>query len=276
MRPSALLAALVVMAVSAFTAVAVLPAGASQTYTVEPGDTLSQLAEDFGVSVSELAQANGLDTPNDLHAGQILTVPGRGRLSHVVAGGESLSGIAAKYGGSVAGLVRLNKLADPESLDVGQELQVPGPLVGEYPNIPDSIKTNSERAALVEIFEGWAYEYDVPVDLLMAISYQESGWQAEVRSHKGAIGVGQLMPDTASWVASHLLKTPDLDPNNPQDNIQMSARFLAWLIAISPNERAAIAGYYQGPSSVAQQGLFDDTEDYVANVQAARNLFVQA
>jgi hypothetical protein len=39
------------------------------------------------------------------------------------------------------------------------------------------------------------------------------------------------------------------------------------------DENAAIAGYYQGLSSVRSRGLYDDTQRYVANVQALRSRF---
>lgn len=48
------------------------PAG---LYTVQPGESLSLLAERFGVSVDELLAANGLTDPNSLQAGQTLLIP---------------------------------------------------------------------------------------------------------------------------------------------------------------------------------------------------------
>jgi len=44
-------------------------------YTVQPGDTLSDLAERFGTTVDELVAANGLTDPNDLQPGQTLLIP---------------------------------------------------------------------------------------------------------------------------------------------------------------------------------------------------------
>ncbi len=44
-------------------------------YTVEPGDTLSTLAREFGITVEELMAANDLENPNDLQEGQTLVIP---------------------------------------------------------------------------------------------------------------------------------------------------------------------------------------------------------
>jgi LysM repeat protein len=47
-----------------------------QTYTIKAGDTLSKIASGFGVSVDELAQANGISDPGAIYIGQTLTIPG--------------------------------------------------------------------------------------------------------------------------------------------------------------------------------------------------------
>jgi phospholipase C len=49
--------------------------GAGQAYLVQPGDTLSQIAERFGTTVEATAQANGIENPNIIYAGQVLYIP---------------------------------------------------------------------------------------------------------------------------------------------------------------------------------------------------------
>jgi putative chitinase len=49
--------------------------GGGQTYTVRPGDTLSQIAKWYGVSVDYLRQLNGLSNPNFIYVGQVLIIP---------------------------------------------------------------------------------------------------------------------------------------------------------------------------------------------------------
>ena len=53
----------------------------------------------------------------------------------------------------------------------------------------------------------------------------------------------------------------------------MSARFMAWLIGFMGGLDAALAGYYQGPGSVATRGYFDDTAAYISNINQIRALF---
>lgn len=58
------------------TATSVAAAGPGGSYVVEPGDTLSVIAEQFGVSVEALSQANGITDVNTIKPGQELTIPG--------------------------------------------------------------------------------------------------------------------------------------------------------------------------------------------------------
>jgi soluble lytic murein transglycosylase-like protein len=246
-------------------------------YEVQPGDSLSVIARAHGVSTAELAAANAISDLHLIRVGQVLTIPGQ---VHVVSAGESLSVIARTYGVSTADLAAANDIGDANVIRVGQELRIPGaaaapanPAAG-YANLPSKLWDDPERLELIPSFERWAAHYDIDPALLMAISYRESGWQTDVISSKGAVGVGQLMPRTSEWVADALIGT-DLDPYNPDDNIRMSARFLAWLIGYMGSEEMAAAAYYQGPGSVRAIGYYDDTTAYVTNVFQIRSMFVK-
>ena len=89
----------------------------------------------------------------------------------------------------------------------------------------------------------------------MATAYVESGWKQSAVSATGALGVGQLRPETAAWVAVVLLRQSGLDPNRPADNLRLSARFLRYLLDTMPDTRSALAAYYQGPGSVTREGI---------------------
>ncbi len=52
------------------------PESAATTYTVQPGDTLGQIARQFEVSVEELARENGIENPDLISVGRELTIPG--------------------------------------------------------------------------------------------------------------------------------------------------------------------------------------------------------
>lgn len=64
------------------------PNGSNGVYTVQRGDTLSGIAQRFGVSVSALAQANGISDPSRIYPGQRLVIPGRGATSAPRGPGE--------------------------------------------------------------------------------------------------------------------------------------------------------------------------------------------
>lgn len=102
-----------------------VPATAGESYRVQPGDSLWTIAADHGVPVDELAQANGLTSPDTIYAGQTLAIPGNAELKHRVQPGETLSTIADRYRVPVEELAAENGLDDPDRIVEGRELVVP-------------------------------------------------------------------------------------------------------------------------------------------------------
>ncbi|WP_461209785.1 LysM peptidoglycan-binding domain-containing protein [Desulfocurvus sp. DL9XJH121] len=114
-------------------------------YTVAPGDSLWSVANANGLSVAELAQANGLSSRAGLRVGQVLTVPADGgsaaveaeaadgkvrmlaqsRSNYVVKSGDSLWSVAKRYQTTVQTLAKANGLSSGASLRIGQKLYIP-------------------------------------------------------------------------------------------------------------------------------------------------------
>ena len=97
---------------------------------MKSGDTLSAIANDFGVTVDQLVRWNNISNPNLITVGQILyfsdkSSSGSGT-TYVVQAGDTLSGIAARFGTTVANLVSLNNISDPNLIYVGQVLIISG------------------------------------------------------------------------------------------------------------------------------------------------------
>lgn len=254
--------------------------GGSAAYTVRPGDTLSGIASRLGVSVRDLAAANAITDPDRVVAGSSLAVPGApagstpGR-EHVVVAGDNLSAIAKRYGVSMRSLASANRLDPGRVLRLGARLVVPAAAVAESPSgLPSRLRQSPDRLALVPHFRRWAEANGLPIDLLMATTWLESGWQNHVVSHAGARGIGQLMPGTVDFIRAELIGEPSLDPGDPADNIRMSARYLRWLLDHAGGDaRLALAGYYQGPRSVRTIGPKPGTVAYVDGVLALRGQF---
>jgi soluble lytic murein transglycosylase-like protein len=128
---------------------------------------------------------------------------------------------------------------------------------------------NPGRTAVRQMVVRVARRWGVSPHLALAIAWQESGWQQDVRSSSGAIGIMQVMPATGRWVDGYLVDR-DLDIRRSTDNVVAGVAFLNWLLDTARLYRRAIAGYYQGLASVRRHNMFDSTRAYVRSVKALR------
>ncbi len=133
--------------------------------------------------------------------------------------------------------------------------------------LPSTLRANSARLALRPLFVSWAERYGVSPALVEAIAWQESGWQEGVVSSASAVGIGQLLPSTATFVSQTLLGTK-LNINTVNDNIQMEARYLAYLQGHLGSTCATVAGYYEGLGTMQRSGVLIESQAYVASVES--------
>ena len=101
----------------------------------------------------------------------------------------------------------------------------------------------------------------VPEDLFLRLVQQESAWNPTAVSHKGAIGLAQLMPGTA-----RLLR---VNPRDPRQNLDGGARYLREQYERFGNWRLALAAYNAGPGAVERyEGVppFRETRDYIRRI----------
>ncbi len=96
------------------------------TYEVQEGDTIGQLATQFGVSSWTILSANDLDDADLIRPGMKLKVLAVNGVEHEIQAGESLSDIAAFYKVDLGPLIDFNAVMDPDSLRVGMRLTIPG------------------------------------------------------------------------------------------------------------------------------------------------------
>lgn len=103
-----------------------------------------------------------------------------------------------------------------------------------------------------------AGRHGVPADLYLRLVQQESGWNPNALSHKGARGLAQLMPQTASRLG--------VDPADPAQNLEGGARYLRQQYDRFGSWRLALAAYNAGPEAVERHdGVppYAETQGYV-------------
>lgn len=268
---------------------------ATSGYTVRAGDTVSHIAVRAGVSVASVLQTNGLTASSIIHPGQVLDVPG-GRsssreaapapasASYTVRSGDTLSHIAARSGTTVSALRSANPSLDSSStIRVGQSIAVPAtsaPMPNTfagrtYLNATVAAATANRdvlagrsvpsRDQMRSIVAATAREQGVDPALAQAIAFQESGFNQRAVSPANAVGTMQVIPSSGRWAAE--LTGRPVDLLDPHDNARAGVAIIDALSRTSPSQADAIAGYYQGQTSVRRNGMFADTRRYVANVQ---------
>jgi peptidoglycan hydrolase-like protein with peptidoglycan-binding domain len=122
-------------------------------------------------------------------------------------------------------------------------------------------------ASVRDLLDRWAAHYGVDRHLVRGLAWQESGYQPQVVSPQGAIGVMQVMPDAWSFAEVFLIGRP-VAPT-VEGNIQVGVAYLHYLLRFFGGDTArAVAAYLQGPRSVKERGITAETKIYVNNVLA--------
>jgi len=197
------------------------PALAAQV-TVRPGETLSEIADRNGISVTRLMQINGLKNADHVEAGMRLTVPGSGgggggggataSAAVKVGPGETLSEIAERNGISLATLMKINGISDPDHVEVGQSLKLSG--AAKASSSSGSQPFRYDRAASVHVvrpgesLSGIADGYGVPVSKLVAINalsdpnHVEAGMRLKLKGSAAAAPAPRPEPRPAATATS--------------------------------------------------------------------------
>jgi LysM repeat protein len=214
------------------------PASSGGSYVVQWGDSLSAIAARAGVSMQALAAANGLDPNGVLLAGSVLRLSG--------GGGQVSPGQAAAS--QPIGAAALGTAGGPP-----------------YPT-PETVSSSQVGAI--------ASANGVSPSLASAIGWQESGFNNDLVSNTGAVGVMQIEPGTWDWIQRSLTAGTALNPSSAADNVRGGVLMLRSLLdATGGDPTMAAAGYYQGLASVQANGMYTDTQQYVNDVMALRQQF---
>ncbi|MGZ3216949.1 lytic transglycosylase domain-containing protein [Paracoccus sp. T5] len=123
------------------------------------------------------------------------------------------------------------------------------------PNIP---RYTGRRSEYLPHARQAAQRHGIPEDLFLRLVQQESGWNPNARSHKGAMGLAQLMPGTAAKMG--------VNPADPVQNLNGGARYLRMMYNQFGNWTLALAAYNAGPGAVQKYGgipPYRETRNYV-------------
>jgi soluble lytic murein transglycosylase len=135
-----------------------------------------------------------------------------------------------------------------------------------------------------QIVVGHAENYDLEPHLLAAVIYQESKFDADAVSSSGAVGLMQLLPETAQGIADRTGGTGwhERDLVNPELNVRYGSWYLRHLLDKYGDEKLALAAYNAGQANVdrwREEGAgiqFDETRHYVERVQELKAIYARA
>ena len=140
-----------------------------ETYTVKAGDTLYGISNQFGVSVTELANLNNVKA-DTLQIGQVLNIPSSSgtnpstMFTYTVKKGDSLYSIAQKYNTTVSEIINLNNLKNA-NLTIGQTLRIPETYTKENEmSLPNYINYTVQKG---DNLYSIAKNYNIDIDTLI-------------------------------------------------------------------------------------------------------------
>jgi soluble lytic murein transglycosylase len=146
---------------------------------------------------------------------------------------------------------------------------------------PDFVQRLRYPLEYDQIVRTHAENYDLDPAMLAAVIYTESRFHADARSAAGALGLMQLLPDTARGIA---IRTGGKgfvvdDLFDPEINVRYGSWYLRNLLRKYDDERLALAAYHAGQGNVdgwLERGLdiqFPETRAYVDNVLEAEDVY---
>lgn len=134
-----------------------------------------------------------------------------------------------------------------------------------------------------QIIKTYSKEFNLPPSLVASIIKAESNFKKDAISDAGAIGLMQVMPDTAKW-----LTKKELNLNNPEINIQIGCMYLHYLKTQFLDLNAILAAYNAGPNKVriwlceeefSKNGInllktpYKETNDYINKVKKYQKIY---
>ncbi len=147
-------------------------------YTIQRGDTLSEIANRYGTTVQELVDINGIANPNLIYPGETIRIAtnstihgsetrGTGNIIYTVQRGNTLSQIANAYGVTVSHLVEMNNIKNPNLIYPGQKLRI---TESSNTNLNPVIQNNFYKVRRGDTLSSIAKRYGVSVQYLVNLN----------------------------------------------------------------------------------------------------------
>lgn len=267
-------------AIALATGVALVPGAAEATpwpghpdrtivrHVVRPGETATALAVRFHAWTDELLRLNHLGTSTPLYVGHVIRIP-------VV-----ISAVRRAHGRPpVHRTVRHHPPKHATRHHVKHHhvkrhhARKPLLMHTGTPKPRGWLHANLSRTAIRHLVSRMAHHFKVPRTLMLAIAWQESGWQERRVSSAGAIGVMQVLPDTGRWMRWYAGRTLRL--HDTHDNVEAGVLTMKVLRSWTRYDNTAIAAYYQGLGAVRKHGYYRDTKRYVRSVRAIQRHIIR-
>lgn len=141
-----------------------------------------------------------------------------------------------------------------------------------------------------EFVETYSEKYNVPPELIFAVIKSESKFKENALSNSGAIGLMQIMPETFSWLQTHIAdETLDEDKlKDPKINIEYGTYFLSYLSKKYRDEKVQLSAYnagigtverwlknkeYSSDGKTLKKIPYKETENYVSDVLKSREKY---
>ncbi len=133
-------------------------------------------------------------------------------------------------------------------------------------NSIEKISFKNSRENIESLIEKYAQKNNLDPDFIKAVVKQESGFNPDAKSKCGAMGLMQLMPQTAKGLGV-------VDAFDPEQNIEGGVKYLKSMLNRFNNDpKLALAAYNAGPGAVQKYGdipPYKETQNYVKNILAS-------
>lgn len=194
-------------------------------------------------------------------------------MGQVNGANNSISNIESEFKAILDNKIKESENKNPIETLVEEISKDIAPEKKEAIDLKSKIDLKAQSTNVEEIIDVFSEKYGVDGDFIKAIIKQESGFNPNATSKKGAMGLMQLMPATAKSLGV-------VDAYNPNENIECGIKYFKGLLdRFNGDEKLALAAYNAGPNAVKKYGgipPYKETQNYVNSIMNTYNKVKEA